>query len=271
MVAVLRAVGLDHCLRDGIGEVDGEHDGTTAVGTTSSSSAASSSSSSSSSASSALSSSSSASSSSSVSLASKSVSASLRTLSGVADRLQLRDINISTYMAALSILQDERRSLTERLHSQSQSVSSLVEQTRTSLAKLAQIRQTSARFDAEWQHRSMVARENGVAHATNVQKRKQYTDQREHHKRSLMKLGLDGNVVHSALQAQAARLQSARHKLQEHTTALTAFHQLPPDVGMARLRLAELRAELERLRTRFATALHHQFRDPDLQNSQQGT
>jgi hypothetical protein len=126
-------------------------------------------------------------------------------------------------------------------------------------------------------------------HAFNKAKRKQYDAEKEHLKvlhcwlgtgcvacppptlsfvfcflwcclqHALSRSGLSTSLLHSSLVSQARSLDSLQSRLGTARQTLSAYHDLPPDVSLARVRVAEAQQKLQQLREQFQHALDAQF------------
>ncbi len=96
-------------------------------------------------------------------------------------------------------------------------------------------------------------------HSLHRAKRKQYENEKEAIKKSLVRVGVHTDFMHPALMAQSDKHNQNTAQTAAARSHLDSYHELPPDVSLAKLRIAEARAQLDALKLRFQTALDNQF------------
>lgn len=165
---------------------------------------------------------------------------SLRTLANLSYLLQVRDACDTSYLLALRRLHEEGDEVRESLIAEKRLLGQLTLKTKDALVKHSsllktcqELEQTAGEQSAEMESRAKSA---GFLHS----KARDYTQLISKLKGDLSKTGVDPSTFHENLVKKSQELQNLQEELEPLKRKLKNYHDLPPDISQAKVKIAEL-------------------------------
>ncbi|XP_060085907.1 HAUS augmin-like complex subunit 1 [Ylistrum balloti] len=172
---------------------------------------------------------------------------SVRNLANVALLLQIKDISDTNYMLALQALQDELYK-TEEIYCQEQTIlQDLRDKTKTALQKYNTIKRSLAMLQQE--AKSQQPQMEGKAKETvfSRSKAKEYKEKISQLQKVLSSTGVDSSIYHRELVHKSEELQKLKDQMAPLKAKLQTYHSLPPDISLTKVKLEELKREVDML------------------------
>lgn len=172
---------------------------------------------------------------------------SLRSLANVALLLQIKDVSDTNYMLALQALQDELYQAEESYHQEQTTLQNLRDKSKNALLKYNTIKRslTMLQQQAKTQHPEM----EGKAKETKFtrEKAKEYKEKIAQLQKVLSSTGVDSSIYHRELVQKSEELQKLKEQMAPLKGKLQTYHSLPPDISLTKVKLEELKREVDLL------------------------
>ncbi|XP_050403895.1 HAUS augmin-like complex subunit 1 [Patella vulgata] len=168
----------------------------------------------------------------------------LRTLANLALLLEIKDTSDTSFYLALQHLHSEETRIAEEREAEQNLISQLFEKTKSSLIKynsLQKALQTS-------EEQSKIQRPKIESHIKQTgflkNKAEEYRKLIQKHQGQLVKLDVTPDIYHKTLVNKAEELQNLQQKLTPLRAKLQSYHDLPPDLVEARVKIEEMRRQV---------------------------
>lgn len=172
---------------------------------------------------------------------------SLRTLANLAWLLQIRDTSDTSYLLALTALQNEGDQVHEEFLAEERLLAQLTHKTKNAVVKHGAILKTCKDLETQSTQQELKM-EKQVKETSFLQSKiQQYAKQLAKLKSTLSRSGVDPSLYHENLVKKAEELQKMEEELEPLKQKLQDYHDLPVDVSQAKVKLAELRREVGKL------------------------
>ncbi|PVD19507.1 hypothetical protein C0Q70_19996 [Pomacea canaliculata] len=171
---------------------------------------------------------------------------SLRTLANLAYLLRVRDASDSSFLLALQTLKDEIDRTQEAVIKEKQLLDQLTLKSKMHmLSALHSKKQQSVEEKSQMEKRTKAAsflQTKAHEYGTHIAKLKE----------NLKKVEADSSIFHENLVKKAQDLQKLQEQLKPMKQKLQNYHDLPPDISQAKVKVAELRQRVRELEAEMA-------------------
>jgi len=179
----------------------------------------------------------------------------LMCLSSLALTLDTEDTSLASFYLSLQDLEDELQDVTKQREERQASLSSLLEKTRAAVARLNKLSKTLEEYQssAEQRKQAVVERMSEVRYLQGKTAEAQATMQKL--KEEISSSGVSTEITHSALIKLNAEWKAWHEKTGPLLESLKKYHQLPPDVTLAKIKIDDAKREVARLNQQISDAL----------------
>ncbi|XP_076465729.1 HAUS augmin-like complex subunit 1 [Babylonia areolata] len=174
---------------------------------------------------------------------------SLRTLANVAWLLEIRDPSDTSYLLALKCLQDEGDRIHEEYLAEERLLAQLTHKTKDALIKHSAL--NKACRDLEDQSIQQEKKVDKHIKDTSFLRSKvqEYSKVLSKLESTVSRTGVDSSLFHENLVKKARDLQKLEEELGPLKKKLQDYHDLPPDINQAKVKLAEIRRKVSQMET----------------------
>eukprot|EP01104_Vermistella_antarctica_P008644 TRINITY_DN2175_c0_g2_i1.p1 TRINITY_DN2175_c0_g2~~TRINITY_DN2175_c0_g2_i1.p1 ORF type:complete len:285 (+),score=53.30 TRINITY_DN2175_c0_g2_i1:235-1089(+) len=180
---------------------------------------------------------------------------SLRSLAALAVALRLREPDTSSYLVGLQNLTEETMDLEKERREETK----MSENLRAKITEALQSVRELNRLATQFQEQAANQTSEVATHLRNVSymdsKGKEYGATLNQLKTSLASSGVSADIYHSALVVVYEELQALQRRTEPKLAALQAYHDLPPDLSLAKVRLEDARKELSDVHAELANTI----------------
>jgi len=185
------------------------------------------------------------------SVLSSSAQKNLDSLVRIAQTLQLKNAHPTTFLLGLLDVRDRFHRSTDSLAEAEQLLADLRRETVQAESMRSELQHLCAARDSIIRERRVEAETKKKQMAYFDTKRKEYEQDTKEIERLLSQSGFDPSISHESLHALWDEITATDESIQPIQRQLDAFQQLPPDLTLARVRVAEAREHLNRLEDEF--------------------
>ncbi|KAL3865759.1 hypothetical protein ACJMK2_043116 [Sinanodonta woodiana] len=172
---------------------------------------------------------------------------SLRALANLALLLKTKDASDTNYLLALQHLQTEMSKVEDARKQELRTTENLQQKTKSALIKYNSLKRALELLEeqAAGQHPEM---ENHVTQTKFFHdKSRDYRGQIQQLQNHLDKIRADPSLYHQTIVKQAEELHALKEEIAPLKAKLDAYHSLPPDISLAKVKLEEIRQQVAAL------------------------
>lgn len=187
---------------------------------------------------------------------------SAQNLANVAHLLNLKDVEVSSFLVAFGDLSLRKSDVEERRSKAQKESKMLLDNTRKAIARLTQLKRTLAQLEEE------VASCEGpiMQWQTNLKmmasKERQYLQQLANYKTVLSRVGYTPEINHGVLMQMVELRKDLERKTKPILDTLRSYQDLPPDKALAELAIEDKRREIEAAEKYLEDALQSALNTP---------
>ena len=174
----------------------------------------------------------------------------------VADVLRLNDTSTSTFMVALSDLQQEEWRWASVVEERGAALQAVRERRREAVAESRAAREQLRRIEDEVGARESLVEEWESSRAHMKRKRAEYKQRLAVLRDAIDKSQVNSRTTHTAIKQHRQELDQLQAQCAELQEQLQAYQDLPPDYHLAQLQVSKARAELQQLEAQVTAELH---------------
>ncbi|CAH1797389.1 unnamed protein product [Owenia fusiformis] len=172
---------------------------------------------------------------------------SLRTLSNIAELLQIAEANDSSYLCALSDISQQTLKIEEQRSREHQLFTQLSAKTKSAMLRTQSLNKAVEALREQKEHEAPHVSRKSKQLLFFRKKGGEYRKRIETSMQTLHQSGVDTSVLHQALLIKSKELEELKGSLEPLRARMSSYQSLPPDVPLAKVKLEELRREIETL------------------------
>ncbi|ESO92361.1 hypothetical protein LOTGIDRAFT_162667 [Lottia gigantea] len=181
---------------------------------------------------------------------------SLRTLANLALLLQIKDTTDTSYYLGLQNLHDQETKLEDDRKIEWKLISELFNKTRTSLIKYNSLHKALETLEEQRGIQKPKIESHFEQTGFLRNKALEYKKLIQKHQGQLVKLNVTPEIYHKTLVKKSEDLQALHQKITPLKSKLQSYHDLPPDLTQARVKIEELRRQVSLLEEELSSKIN---------------
>ncbi|XP_072050410.1 HAUS augmin-like complex subunit 1 [Amphiura filiformis] len=186
---------------------------------------------------------------------SQSGNVSLRTLSNTALTLGIKDATTSSYLLQMSELAKSDMETEQARHSEQRLSEQLFTKTKAALIKCNSLKKALSALEDQVEFQQPQLEKKTKESGFLLSKSKQYKNNLKQLQNQLQQNGFEANTTHQSLLKLAEELEELNGRLAPLKSKLDSYHNLPPDLALAKTKIAEANLQLAKLEAELAKSI----------------
>ncbi|XP_013389907.1 HAUS augmin-like complex subunit 1 isoform X2 [Lingula anatina] len=183
---------------------------------------------------------------------SKSGLVSLRTLTSVAQLLEIKDACDTSFLLGISEISQAQMKISEARNAEQKQTGQLISQTNSALHKTAALKKTIHNLKEQAKYQGPDLEKKAKQAGFLQSKAREYKGHIQKYQTTLSQSGMEPHLYHQALGKKAEELQQLKAKLGPLRLKLDGYHRLPPNISMAKVKIEEVKRDLAVLEAELA-------------------